>query len=233
MTTTASASALGPKGKIDREVTRDVSIQAVLTVTDIDPTVIAPPEYGGNVMPIIVDDDLVGWEVTDRVISGVVSNTRGRVIGDFAVTYSGTLTPEQAGYIYGALEINTRYGSIYGEVNGAIYPVPVGDPGTNPYYPIGLTEYGIPYIYTALGGEAVLTGGTGLYRGITGGKATFGTVQPLAYLEPCVVIPGAMHVAALEGSMGMEITQLTVKGPFALIASLVSAGKGYHYGWYK
>jgi hypothetical protein len=113
----------------------EVTLNADLNFTELDDTILYP-DPGWNVIPIIEDGILVGWEVVGRQARGTVSGTVGTddITGSFTFTYSATLDLNQQGPLEGMLVIDTEGGIIKGQIEGGTLMVG-GDfePGTGGY----------------------------------------------------------------------------------------------------
>ncbi len=137
-----------------------------------------PPDY----LPYPAD---MTWEVINRQMTGVIT---GSFEGTITVTYSGILNVCQAGGISGSMVIDTRPGTN----RGIIYGTFEGYTATVYYNP--------PIVKVIFLDDMVLSGGTGIYKHISG-QGNFGTAEPIQ-----LTVDVAGHVIGIEGSMSMSGT---------------------------
>jgi len=166
---------------------------AEMTATWIEDT-----NYYVNVFPLYDDGTIIPsgvffvnpglamqWQVVDRQMTGEMT---GSFEGTVTVIYSGLLDDFQAGPITGTIEIVTKPGKkhsiIYGTFEGFT----------------AMDNYAPPLVEVIFLGDMVLSGGTGIYKHISG-QGSFGTAEPIQ-----LTVDVAGHVIDIEGSMSMSGT---------------------------
>jgi len=157
----------------------------------LDDTIIYPAD-GWNVIPIIENGLLAGWEVVGRQARGTVSGTIGTddITGSFIFTYNAILDLNQQGTMEATLVMDLDNGIITGEIEGGT--VVVG----GEFVP-GEGGYLLMVFYST---KFKLKGDTVAYADIVGEGSLSNWDSPI-----CVYLDPEGHVYDIVGGVDLQV----------------------------
>jgi len=169
----------------------EVELSTYMNFEELDDTIIYPAD-GWNVIPIIEDGLLAGWEVVGRQAQGTVSGTIDTeyITGIFTFTYNAILDLNQQGAMEATLVMDLDEGVITGEIEGGT--VVVG----GEFVP-GEGGYLLMVFYST---KFKLEGNSASYSDIKGDGSLSNWESPI-----CVYLDPEGHVYDIVGGLDIQI----------------------------
>ena len=169
----------------------DVELGTYMNFEELDDTIIYPAD-GWNVIPIIEDGLLAGWEVVGRQARGTVSGTISteNISGIFTFTYNAILDLNQQGTMEATLVMDLDDGVISGEFEGGTAVV------GGEFVP-GQGGYLLMVFYST---KFKLEGNTAYYSDIVGDGSLSNWDSPV-----CVYLDPEGHVYDVIGGVDLQV----------------------------